>query len=294
MIHSRTITNGLLLILVLLLLPSAIRGIQQPAPTTSPAPEIEEGDSTPPGEEEGNIPTSLTGIDMVDRFLTYSFLILVLALGTESIVEIVRYFLRGKIILIPGPIELLKELDPWLPAKARHEGDPVSAAEQPDEDDEQETALPSDEKHASGDPHPKESSSQDALSLHRDVDVYKEALRGIALHYNKKIHSRSNWTQVFYVLAQKEENYQIEKKKYLRLNRAISFGVAFCLTLLTGVNTFLILLGTEAEESLNWFWMNVGGLLLSAFAASAGASFWHDMFDKLRGSKEAEPPTNET
>ncbi len=213
MFNSRTITNGLLTII-------------------APVSMAQEGDLSPTGEVAddstvltatahlpgtstlednavmGDPSISLTDINLMDRFLTFSFLIMILALGTESVVEIIRHFLREKIILKPGPVDLLKELGAWLPQKT-----------------------------GSG----------------------KDALHGIAYKFNKK-NKTSTWRQMFYVLAQEEESYQVGKKKYLRLNRAISFGVAVILAFLTGVNAFHLLLGSTAEDTLNGFWLNIGGL----------------------------------
>ncbi len=281
MFNSRTITNGLLTIIAFVLFSLAIEGNQPSTPTALqlPVSMAQEGDLPPTGEVAddstvltatahlpgtstlednaviGDPSISLTGINLMDRFLTFSFLIMILALGTESVVEIIRYFLREKIILKPGPVDLLKELGAWLPQKTGS---------------------------GPGTPPPSPPPNPDGF------DAYKDALYGIACNFDKR--NAYTWRKIFDVLAQEEENYQVEKKKYLRLNRAISFGVAVILAFLTGVNAFHLLLSSTAEDTLNGFWLNIGGLLLSASAASAGASFWHDMFDKLRGSKEIDPP----
>jgi hypothetical protein len=72
--------------------------------------------------------------------------------------------------------------------------------------------------------------------------------------------------------------------------------VAIPFAFLTRVNTFGILLGPDgaarilpqasADRAFYVLWYDVGGIFLTAFAATAGSAVWHDLLDKLRQSKE--------
>ena len=112
-----------------------------------------------------------------------------------------------------------------------------------------------------------------------------------------------DWTKIFEVLAREEQRYLEKRDRFLRRNRALSFVVAIVLAGISGLNTFQILFGEERGRELfvEWWypqtlgldWYKVGGFLLSAFAATAGASVWHDLLDKIRQSKEKASQTGE-
>ncbi len=113
-----------------------------------------------------------------------------------------------------------------------------------------------------------------------------------------KIDKIEDLTRIFYAFALKQQEYLKNRDKHLRSNRTISLFVAIAFALFTGVNSFTILFGSDIEGQKAFSQLlstasgndlyKVGGILLSAFAATAGSAVWHDLLDKLRQSKEPE------
>lgn len=171
-------------------------------------------------------------------------------------VEFIRWIFKLEKKL--RPTEILKALNPWLPKPgiiSKDEGK-EETEDNPDQ----------------GDPS-------------WWLGVQEKTLSGIVQGIVGGTKDRS-WTEIFNKLTHQEYDYLGDKEGHLRRNRAISLVVAVGLAFLTGINTFHILLGPEVQEELDYFWYTVGGILLSAFAATAGASVWHDLLDKLRQGKE--------
>jgi len=278
-LNNRTITNVTLFLIAGALLVAVAQG--GPARLSSqPAALIEQ----PPADTSGP-PAGGGEVDTVppiwERLLVYVFLIWALALGVEAGVELIRRILRIWLPKEPEPTEILKALNPWLPKPAATLPKLAAISQEPESKD-------------AGAGNPGDSANGNEPML---VGEQEKALRGVASYLKgEKIEKIGDWMEIFHVLALKQQVYLDSADEHLRLNRAVSLGVGIVFASITGVNSFSILLGSDIEgqkafsqlfsvaSGIDWY--KLGGILLSAFAATAGSAVWHDLLDKLRQSKE--------
>jgi hypothetical protein len=198
------------------------------------------------------------------------------------------------------PSQILKALNPWLPkpgvVPAEIDDVVKSKTEKPtppelkDTQSEAEPSIP--QKSSPPDPPPgKNDTPTRSGDINLDLlDKQEGAIRGIALCYARRLPQAAKWDQIFYVLSSQEKNLLKQEERRVRRNRFISLLVAVALAYLTGLNTFDILLSSEASGIPNDWRYAWGGTLLSAFAATAGSSVWHDLLDKVRQAKEPQGP----
>lgn len=238
-------------------------------------------------EEQAEGPVS-TVVASAERWLLYAILMLALAYGVEAGVELVQWVLYLdwipeflKLKKEPGPAEILKALSPWLPDST------LTPSEQTE--DRQDPVEP---PPAAGGEQPHNDDGQDER-----FRAQKKALLGIAQRLARcRPDVKWDWAEIFWALAQEERTHLRNRDIRILRNRALSLLVAIPFAFLTRVNTFDILLGPDgaarmlpqasADREFYVLWYDVGGIFLTAFAATAGSAVWHDLLDKLRQSKE--------
>ena len=249
------------------------------------AEEVEQQD--PDIEEQAEGPVSSV-VAHAERWLLYAILMLALAYGVEAGVELLQWILSFdwipeflKLEKEPGPAEILKALSPWLP-------DSTLIPSEQTEDRQGPVGPPP----AGGGELPHSDDGQDERFRAR-----RKALLGIAQRLARcRPDVKWGWAEIFWALAQEQRTHLRNRDIRILRNRALSLLVAIPFAFLTRVNTFDILLGPDgaarilpqasADRAFYVLWYDVGGIFLTAFAATAGSAVWHDLLDKLRQSKE--------
>ena len=100
-------------------------------------------------------------------------------------------------------------------------------------------------------------------------------------------------------LAQKEiaiklstlrERYAATQKQRITILRTLSAVIGIIIAFALQINTFDILgsfFSADVMRSLDSQVGQIGGVIITGLAASAGSSFWHDMLGRVRNIKEA-------
>jgi hypothetical protein len=103
----------------------------------------------------------------------------------------------------------------------------------------------------------------------------------------------SKVTQVQKDLALKfaalRRKYALDEKQRITLLRVISALIGVVIAIMLKIDTFDILgalLPPDVQEILTQPNAQIGGMLITGLAASAGSSFWHDMLGRVRNLKD--------
>jgi hypothetical protein len=84
-------------------------------------------------------------------------------------------------------------------------------------------------------------------------------------------------------------NYALSEKHRITLLRVISAVIGMVIAIMLQIDTFDIvgvLLPTDVRDILTQPNAQLGGMLITGLAASAGSSFWHDMLGRVRNLKD--------
>ena len=193
----------------------------------------------------------------------YFAMVFVLSVSVETILEPFTSlpWLRKKL----DPDEILRDVREWLPAGS--EADAKVTAIQ---------TLTTDAK---------KTEDQLIQSVGDLKQVADEAIQ--VLGPNSKI------TQAQKELALKfaalRRNYALSEKHRITLLRVISAVIGMVIAIMLRIDTFDIigvLLPTDVQDILTQPNAQLGGMLITGLAASAGSSFWHDMLGRVRNLKD--------
>lgn len=91
-------------------------------------------------------------------------------------------------------------------------------------------------------------------------------------------------------LAVLRERYTASVKQRITLLRTLSAVIGIVIAFALQINTFDILgsfFSAQVAATLNSPVGQIGGIIVTGLAASAGSSFWHDMLGRVRNIKEA-------
>jgi hypothetical protein len=86
------------------------------------------------------------------------------------------------------------------------------------------------------------------------------------------------------------DHYANNEQKRIVILRVVSAVIGIAIALLLHIDTFALLadlLPKDAQSALALPLVQLGGMVLTGLAASAGSSFWHDQLGKVRAVKEA-------
>jgi len=193
----------------------------------------------------------------------YFAIVFVLSVSVETILEPFTSlpWLRRKL----DPDEILKDIKEWLPSGS--DADAKVTAIQ---------TLTTDAK---------KTEEQLIQSVGDLKQVADEAIQ--ALGPNSKI------TQAQKDLALKfaalRRNYALSEKQRITLLRVISAVIGMVIAIMLRIDTFDIigvLLPVDVQNILTQPNAQLGGMLITGLAASAGSSFWHDMLGRVRNLKD--------
>jgi len=85
------------------------------------------------------------------------------------------------------------------------------------------------------------------------------------------------------------EKYAASQKQRITILRTLSAVIGIVIAFALQINTFDILgsfFSPDVMRSLDSQWGQIGGIIVTGLAASAGSSFWHDMLGRVRNVKD--------
>jgi hypothetical protein len=91
-------------------------------------------------------------------------------------------------------------------------------------------------------------------------------------------------------LSTLREKYASTEKHRITLLRSLSAFIGIIISFVLHINTFEILgslFSDQITQSLASQLGQIGGIILTGLAASAGSSYWHDMLGRARNIKES-------
>lgn len=194
----------------------------------------------------------------------YFAILLVLSVSVETILEPVTFFkgLQKQV----NPDDVVKSVEEWLP-----EGSGEAAKV---------VAIQTYAEKASIDmAELNQTAKQVAASA---VETLKE------LGLDKQVNTTKK--EIAIKLAVLRERYAASVKQRITLLRTLSAVIGIAIAFALQINTFDILgsfFSANVAATLNSPVGQIGGIIVTGLAASAGSSFWHDMLGRVRNIKEA-------
>ena len=193
----------------------------------------------------------------------YFAVVLVLSVSVETILEPFTSlpWLRKKL----DPDDILRDIKEWLPTGS--------------ELDAQVTAI--------------QSLTTDAKKTEDQLLQGVQDLKQVADDALQSLGPRSKVTQAQKDLALKfaslRRNYALNEKHRISLLRILSAVIGIGIAIMLRVDTFDILgvlFPPQVRAILTQQNAQIGGMLITGLAASAGSSFWHDMLGRVRNLKD--------
>ena len=90
-------------------------------------------------------------------------------------------------------------------------------------------------------------------------------------------------------LAALRDRYAASQRQRITILRTLSAVIGIIIAFALQLNTFDILgsfFSADVMASLNSQWGQIGGIIITGLAASAGSSLWHDMLGRVRNIKD--------
>jgi hypothetical protein len=193
----------------------------------------------------------------------YFAIVFVLSVSVETILEPFTSlpWLRKKL----DPDEILRDVKEWLPAGS--------------DADAKVTAI--------------QTLTTDAKKTEEQLIQSVGDLKQVADEAIQVLGPDSKITQAQKELALKfaalRRNYALSEKHRITLLRVISAVIGMVVAIMLQIDTFDIigvLLPTDVRDILTQPNAQLGGMLVTGLAASAGSSFWHDMLGRVRNLKD--------
>lgn len=193
----------------------------------------------------------------------YFAVVLVLAVSVETILEPFTSlpWLRKK----PDPDDILNDIKEWLPS-----GSDLDAKV---------TAI--------------QTLTTDAKMTEDQLLKGVQDLKQVADEAIQSLGPDSKVTQVQKDLALKlaalRRQYALSEKQRITILRVISALIGMAIAVMLKIDTFDILgvlFPPDVQAILTQPGAQVGGMLITGLAASAGSSFWHDMLGRVRNLKD--------
>ena len=193
----------------------------------------------------------------------YFAVVLVLAVSVETILEPFTSlpWLRKK----PDPDDILNDIKEWLPS-----GSDLDAKV---------TAI--------------QTLTTDAKMTEDQLLKGVQDLKQVADEAIQSLGPDSKVTQVQKDLALKlaalRRQYALSEKQRITILRVISALIGMAIAIMLKIDTFDILgvlFPPDVQAILTQPGAQIGGMLITGLAASAGSSFWHDMLGRVRNLKD--------
>jgi hypothetical protein len=193
----------------------------------------------------------------------YFAVVFVLSVSVETILEPFTSlpWLRRK----PNPDEILNDIKEWLPKGSDLEAKAAAIEKLTGNVKEKEDEL------INGVQDLKEIADQTLDSLGPDSKI-TQAQRDLALKF-----------------AALRRRYALSEKQRVSILRVLSAVIGMVITVMLRIDTFDILgvlLPPDVQAILTQPNAQLGGMLVTGLAASAGSSFWHDVLGRVRNLKD--------
>ena len=194
----------------------------------------------------------------------YFAMVLVLSVSVETILEPFSSLpgLRKKL----DPDDILKDIKEWLPSGSGFDAK-VTAIQTLTTD-----AKMTEDQLLQGVQDLKQVADQTLESLGPESKV-SQAQKDLALKF-----------------ASLRRNYSLSEKRRITLMRVISAVIGIAIAIMLQIDTFDILgvlFPANVRTILTQPNAQIGGMLITGLAASAGSSFWHDMLGRVRNLKDS-------
>jgi len=193
----------------------------------------------------------------------YFAILLVLSVSVETILEPFS-FLKG-LQKKANPDDVLRDVREWLPEGSDEAAKVVAIQAYADKTKIDLAELESNAKEITE----KAEQTLKDLGLESQVDTVKKK---IAVQFSTL-----------------REKYAASQKQRIIILRTLSAVVGIVIAFALQINSFEILsslFSTETMQSLSTPAGQIGGVVLTGLAASAGSSFWHDMIGRARNIKD--------
>lgn len=193
----------------------------------------------------------------------YFAVVLVLAVSVETILEPFTSlpWLRKK----PDPDDILNDIKQWIPSGSDFEAK-VTAVQ---------------------------SLTTDAKMTEEQLLKGVQDLKQVADDALQQLGPDSKVTQVQKDLALKfaalRRQYSLSEKQRITALRVISALIGMAIAVMLKIDTFDVLgvlFPPDVQAILTQPGAQIGGMLITGLAASAGSSFWHDMLGRVRNLKD--------
>lgn len=193
----------------------------------------------------------------------YFAVVFVLSVSVETILEPFTSlpWLRRK----PNPDEILNDIKEWLPKDSDLEAKAAAIEKLTGNVKEKEDEL------INGVQDLKEIADQTLDSLGPDSKI-TQAQKDLALKF-----------------AALRRRYALSEKQRISILRVLSAVIGMVITVMLRIDTFDILgvlLPPDVQAILTQPNAQLGGMLVTGLAASAGSSFWHDVLGRVRNLKD--------
>lgn len=194
----------------------------------------------------------------------YFAILLVLSVSVETILEPFTFFkgLQKQV----NPDDVVKSVEEWLPEGSGEAAKVVAI-----------------QTYA-------EKASIDMAELNRTAKQVAasavETLKELGL--DKQVNTTKK--EIAIKLAVLRERYAASVKQRITILRTLSAVIGIAIAFALQINTFDILgsfFSANVAATLNSPVGQIGGVIVTGLAASAGSSFWHDMLGRVRNIKEA-------
>ena len=195
----------------------------------------------------------------------YFVMVLVLAVSVETIMEPFTWWFRGLRKKI-SPDEVLSDIKNWLPPIADMGTRATAIANLAEE------------------------YQLNVRDIQKRMDTIKliadETAKGLGVH--KQVDDTEKMIAVY--MAALREKFCLDERKRVAILRLLAGLVGISIAVMLKIDTFDII-GTLFPDNVRMILTmpggQIGGMLMTGLAASAGSSFWHDQLGRLRAIKDS-------
>jgi len=195
----------------------------------------------------------------------YFVMVLVLAVSVETILEPFTWWFRGLQKRV-SPDDVLKDIKNWLPPIADLGTRAAAIANLSEE------------------------YRVNVREIQKRLEAIKtiadETAKGIGVH--KQVDDAEKKIAVY--MAALRDKFMLDERKRIATLRVLSGAVGITIALMLQIDTFDII-GTLFPQDVRTLLTTpggqIGGMMMTGLAASAGSSFWHDQLGRLRAIKDS-------
>jgi hypothetical protein len=215
--------------------------------------------------QEKDMPTIDQFTNVLGILGAYFVMVLVLAVSVETILEPFTWWFRGLRKKV-SPDDVLNDIKGWLPPIADMGTRAAAIANLAEE---------------------YQLNVRDIQKRFQTIrTIADETAKGLGVH--KQVDDTEKMIAVY--MAALRNKFALDERKRIAALRMLSGLVGIAIALMLKIDTFDII-GFLFPENVRVIFTTpggqIGGILITGLAASAGSSFWHDQLGRLRAIKES-------